>query len=73
MQVFYGESRDFSGEGLFFFTRCVKKSTRRVKISTRRVENSARRVDFPASPGRCRGHVERAASQASCEEAGRLW
>ena len=48
----------------------MKKSTRRVKISTRRVENSARRVDFPASPGRCRGHVERAASQASCEEAG---
>ena len=66
MQVFYGESRDFSGEGLLFFTRRVKKSTRRV-------ENSARRVDFPASPGRCRGHVERAASQASCEEAGRLW
>ena len=63
----------FFGWGAAFFHSACKKSTRRVKISTRRVENSARRVDFPASPGRCRGHVERAASQASCEEAGRLW
>lgn len=72
---FRGESRNFSGEGGAYTLSekrgvFVQKFTRRVKISTRRVEISKRRVDFPASPGRCRGHVERVASHASCEEAG---
>lgn len=44
----------FFGWGAAFFYSVCKKSTRRV-------ENSARRVDFPASQGRCRGHVKRAA------------